>query len=130
QNANKDDYAIYQAGETLVIEYKEKDGFDWGKNDFKLQEMNLVSTMPALSALDAKGMGNVHFDSFKSDHFKLDVKGPVNVYGEVYANDASIYLAGKSEADITGEVNHLHAEVKLASKLFAYNLLAAEAIIE
>jgi hypothetical protein len=64
------------------------------------------------------------------DHMEIDLRGPVNIRGTLNADNLIVNLTGKSEAELSGQVNNLDAELQFASKLRAYNLETKDATVE
>jgi hypothetical protein len=127
----KDKYDIFKRGESLVIEYE--DGtrqFDVDKMVPDVNEIRLNITMPNLERIEAEGLGSIKFDEFTCDNLEIDLRGPVKLRGYVNAHNIAINLTGKAEAELSGEVNNLNAELQFASSLKAYNLEASDAIVE
>jgi phage shock protein PspC (stress-responsive transcriptional regulator) len=127
----KDEYDIYKRGETLVVEYEGRTRqFDWKKMMPDMREIRLNVTMPNLDRIEAEGMGSIKFDEFTCDNLEIDLRGPVKLRGHLNAHNLAINLTGKAEAELSGEVNNLNAELEFASSLKAYNLEASDAIVE
>ncbi len=127
----KNKYKIYRSGQTLVIEYEgSRKKFDWNEKIIDLTEMRINITMPALEKIEAEGFGKIQFEEFTTDDFDIDIRGPVKLKGEINARDLTIRLTGKSEAELSGKVTNLDAEIQFASKLKAYNLDTDYAVIE
>jgi phage shock protein PspC (stress-responsive transcriptional regulator) len=127
----KDKYEIYKRGETLVVEYE--DGtrqFDREKMMPDMNEIRLNITMPNLARIEAEGFGSIKFDEFTCDNLAIDLRGPVKLRGYLNAHNLAVNLTGKAEADLSGEVNNLNAELEFASSLKAYNLEASDAVVE
>ena len=76
------------------------------------------------------GVGNIRFDDISGTDLEIEARGPVRDRGGINVQDLNIKLAGKSDAELTGRVNHMSARVELASRLRAYDLLAQDAIVE
>lgn len=124
-------YNVYRSGETLFVEYEGRHRkFDWNGDFRDANEIRLNITMPSLEKIEAEGYGSIEFEEFTSDDMELELRGPVKLKGNVMAHNLRIQLTGKSEAELSGEVNNLEAEIQFASKLRAYNLEARDAIIE
>lgn len=127
----KKKYKIFRSGETLVVEYEGGKGkFDWDKDIVNGDEIRINITMPNLEKIEAEGYGSIRFEEFTSDDMEIDLRGPVKVRGSLNAHSLVIHLTGKSEAELSGQVNNLDAELQFASKLRAYNLNAQDAVIE
>jgi hypothetical protein len=130
----KEKYKIYRSGKTLIIEYTHQgrknrmDINDW--SNLNAEDMRINISMPSLQKLEATGIGTVRFDDFTSDEMEIETTGPVRLRGELNAHDLTVNLTGKSEADLSGNVNKLNARIEFASKLRAYNLEVADAFIE
>ena len=130
---NKDHYEITKEGETLVIDYHGRHSFDWDfKNLHGLEDEAVVIeiTMPELKAIDAKGMGSIHFDDFETPEFAVDLKGPVYAKGTVHTDYLTIELTGKSTAELVGIAKNLDADIKFASMLNASELTVSDAAVE
>ena len=54
----------------------------------------------------------------------------MNLQGVLRAQNLTVNLTGKSEAELSGQVNNLDADLQFASKLRAYNLEASDATVE
>lgn len=127
----KDKYEIYKRGETLVIEYEGRNRqFDWEKMMPDMKEIRLNVTMPNLDRIEAEGFGTIKFDEFTCDDLALDLRGPVKLRGHLNAHNLAVNLTGKAEADLSGQVNNLNADLEFASSLKAYNLEASDAVVE
>jgi phage shock protein PspC (stress-responsive transcriptional regulator) len=127
----KDKYDIYKRGKTLVIEYEGRTRkFDWEKMMPDMDEIRLNVTMPNLGRIEAEGLGDIKFDEFTCDNLAIDLRGPVKLRGHLNAQNLAINLTGKAEAELSGEVNNLNAELEFASSLKAYNLEASDAVVE
>ncbi len=127
----KDKYEIYKRGETLVIEYEGRTRqFDWEKMRPDMREIRLNVTMPNLDRIEAEGLGTIRFDEFTCDNLAIDLRGPVKLRGQLNAHNLAVNLTGKAEADLSGEVNNLNADLEFASSLKAYNLEASDAVVE
>ena len=128
--SDKEDYKIYRLGSTLVIDYERlsKD-FDW---DVPVVEdkIRINITMPSLEKIEAEGYGQIEFEDFQGEKIRIDLRGPVKLKGELDTQELVIKLTGKSEADLSGRANDLDAELQFASRLRAYNLEVADAIVE
>jgi hypothetical protein len=93
--------------------------------------MNAINiTMPNLDKIEAEGFGKIKFENFTSDDMDIDLRGPVRLEGELNASNLIINMTGKSEAELSGEVTNLDAELQFASKLRAYNLHVHDAVVE
>jgi phage shock protein PspC (stress-responsive transcriptional regulator) len=123
-------YKIFRSGNTLVIDYSGSKKFDWNKDVIDMDEMRINITMPMLEKIEAEGFGKIKFENFTADGLDIELRGPVQLEGKIEANDLVINMTGKSEAELSGTVNNLDAEVQFASKLRAYNLHAQNAIVE
>jgi hypothetical protein len=92
--------------------------------------MEIIITMPALERLEAMGMGTVKFDDINSHNLEIDVRGPVKIRGDMNVEELTVRLAGKSEADLSGNAGNMNARVELASRLRAYELETRDAFVE
>ena len=127
----KDKYNIYRRGETLVVEYEEGSRkFDWNDEFPDMNEIRLNITMPNLERIEAEGFGSIKFDEFTSDNMEIELRGPVKLRGYLNAHNLVVNLTGKAEAELSGDVNNLNAELQFASSLRAYNLQANDAIVQ
>lgn len=127
----KNKYEIYRSGETLVVEYNDKtDKFDWNKEFHDVNEIRLNITMPKLDRIEAEGYGSIKFDEFTADNMEIELRGPVELRGNLTAHNLVVKLVGKSEAELSGRANNLDAELQFASKLRAYNLEVNDATVE
>lgn len=127
----KDKYNIFRRGGTLVVEYEDSPRkFDWNDEFPDMNEIRLNITMPNLERIEAEGFGTIKFDEFTSDNMEIELRGPVKLRGYVNAHNLVVNLTGKSEAELSGEVNNLNAELQFASSLRAYNLQANDAIVQ
>ena len=131
EGEEKDKYEIYKRGDALVIEYEGRTRqFDWEKMRPDLKEIRLNVTMPNLDRIEAEGLGTIKFDEFTCDNLSIDLRGPVKLRGDLHAHNLAVNLTGKAEADLSGEVNNLNADLEFASSLNAYNLEASDAVVE
>jgi hypothetical protein len=127
----REKYNVYKSGETLVIDFEGKKDFDFNIKEIDVDEVRIAITMPRLERLEASGYGNIRFEDF--DHtpeMELEATGPIKVKGELFADNLIVNLNGSSQAELSGKVNSLNADIKFASSLKAYNLEAREAIVE
>jgi len=130
-DTEKNKYKIYRSGQTLVIEYQSgKKKFDWDVDVIDADELRINITMPSLERIEAEGYGKIEFENFETDDMDIEMRGPVKLRGELNARDLMIRLTGKSEAELSGRVTNLDADIQFASKLRAYNLEVADAIVE
>ncbi|HEX6224925.1 MAG TPA: PspC domain-containing protein [Chryseolinea sp.] len=124
-------YNIYRSGQVLVVEYdREERKFDWNEDFGNVDEIRLTITMPTLKKIEAEGYGSIKFDEFTSDNMEIELRGPVTLRGVLTAHNLSVDLTGKSEAELSGQVNNLDADLEFASKLSAYDLEAAGATVD
>jgi phage shock protein PspC (stress-responsive transcriptional regulator) len=129
--SEKRKYNISRSGHTLIIDYEGSDKkFDWDSQILDLDEIRINITMPELEKIEAEGFGRIEFDKFNSDDLDIYMRGPVKLRGEIQGRDLVIDLTGKSEVELSGQVDNLDAELQFASKLRAYNLEVRDAIIE
>lgn len=127
----KDKYKIFRSGQTLVIEYEgAKKKFDWDVDVLDVDEIRINITMPELEKIEAEGYGKIQFENFTSDDMDIDLRGPVKLKGEIHGRDLVINLTGKSEAELSGQVSNMDADLQFASKLRAYNLEVHNATVE
>ena len=130
-DAEKNKYKIYRSGQTLVIDYQSgKKKFDWDVDVIDADELRINITMPSLEKIEAEGYGKIEFENFETDDMDIEMRGPVKLRGELNARDLNIRLTGKSEAELSGRVTNLDADIQFASKLRAYNLEVNDAIVE
>lgn len=130
--AEKKKYKIYRSGKTLVVEVSGKKSFNWNFDSDKLRadEIRLNITMPDLKKLEAIGVGTIRFDQFNNQQMDIDIKGPIDVRGELETQELDVTLSAKAELDISGHTQKLNAELEMASNLKAYDLEAQDARIE
>jgi hypothetical protein len=126
----KEKYNIYRSGETLVIEYKGKRNFNWNAKDLNIEDMRINIIMPTLEKLEATGFGTIRFEDFRGNDMDIEAHGPIRIRGDLAAQDLSVNLTGKSEADLSGSATRLNARLELASKLRAYNLDVVDAMVD
>jgi phage shock protein PspC (stress-responsive transcriptional regulator) len=126
----KDKYKIYRSGQTLIIDFEGKKKVDWTLKDLNIEEMRINITMPELNKIEATGFGDIRIQDFTCDNLEIEMRGPVHIRGNINAQNLSLSLTGKSEAEFTGNVNKLDARLEFASKLRAYNLEVTDAFIE
>ncbi|HEX5169403.1 MAG TPA: PspC domain-containing protein, partial [Cyclobacteriaceae bacterium] len=127
----KNKYNVYRSGETLVIDFEGKKEFDFKLKEIDVEEVRINITMPRLERLEASGYGSIRLEGLShTNDLEIEANGPVKVRGELFADNLNVNLNGSSEADLSGKVNSLNADVKFASSLKAYNLEAREAIVE
>ena len=86
--------------------------------------------MPNLEKIEGEGYGSIRFEEFTEDDMEIDLRGPVKIRGTLNAHNLVINLTGKSEAELSGQVNNLEAKLQFASTLRAYNLDARDAVVE
>jgi phage shock protein PspC (stress-responsive transcriptional regulator) len=129
KNANTR-YDIHRMGETLVIEYNGNREVDWKVRDLKIEEVEIVISMPRIAKIEALGVGSIRLDDFRIDDLDIDLRGPVKLRGDITTHNLNINLAGAAEADLSGQSQNLNAELELASKLRAYNLHVTDAFVE
>jgi phage shock protein PspC (stress-responsive transcriptional regulator) len=124
-------YNIYRSGQVLVVEYEGGNRkFDWDEDFRDVNEIRLNITMPSLKKIEAEGYGSIKFDEFSPDDMEIELRGPVNLQGVLRTQNLTINLTGKSEAELSGQVNNLDADIQFASKLRAYNLEVSDATVE
>ena len=124
-------YNIYRSGQVLVVEYERGDRkFDWDEDFRDANEIRLNITMPTLKKIEAEGYGTIKFDEFTPDNMEIELRGPVTLQGVLRTQNLTINLTGKSEAELSGQVDNLDADIQFASKLRAYNLEASDATVE
>jgi phage shock protein PspC (stress-responsive transcriptional regulator) len=127
----KQKYKISQHGQTLTIEYdNDNKKFDWKSNPLSLDKIKINITMPELESLELKGAGDVIFSGFTADNLNIEVRGAVDVEGQINANDVTIDIAGASELELRGEGNTMEATVQGASQLKAYGFTTENASVE
>jgi hypothetical protein len=128
-------YTIRRRGETLEISFEEDNNDDgdyknWDVKHLALEKVEIVITMPDLERLKAMGVGNVRFDDFSGQEFDLEVRGPVEVRGDMNVENLTVRLAGSSVADLSGRASNMNARLEFASRLKAYDLEAGDAFVE
>jgi len=129
--SEKSKYKIFRSGQTLVIDYEgSKKKFNWDTDVINVDEIRINITMPSLEKIEAEGYGKIQFENFTSDDMDIDIRGPVKLRGEIHGRDLVINLTGKSEAELSGQVTNLDADIQFASKLRAYNLEVQDANVE
>jgi phage shock protein PspC (stress-responsive transcriptional regulator) len=127
----KSKYDIYRDGSTLVVKNKDRNQkFDWDEGFQGRNEIRLNVTMPNLERIEAEGFGSIKFDEFTSTNMDIELRGPVKLRGSLNAHNLVVNLTGKSEAELSGEVNNLDADIQFASKLLAYELETSDATVE
>jgi hypothetical protein len=126
----KEQYSVSRSGETLIIDFNGKKDFDWNVKGLSLEEMRIIITTPRIEKIEANGFGTIRFDEFTSDDFEIDSRGPVKIRGDINAHNLVVKLTGKSEAELSGNVNNLNAHVEFASTLRAYDLETQDAFVE
>lgn len=122
-------YNVTREGKTLIVEYN-ADDFKMDLKNLKVDEVELVITMPTLERVEAVGVGTIKLDEISSNDLEIDLRGPITVRGEVNAHNIDINLSGSAEADLKGSANNMNAQVELASKLRAYNFEVNNAFVE
>jgi phage shock protein PspC (stress-responsive transcriptional regulator) len=123
-------YNIYRSGKALVVEYEGgKRKFDWDKDFIDVDQIRINITMPSLEKLEAEGYGSIGFDEFTENDMEIDIRGPIKVRGALNAESLVINLTGKSEAELSGRVENMEAEIQFASKLKSYNLEVTDAVV-
>ncbi len=128
--SEKRKYKIYRSGKTLVVEYDGEKKFDWDGKFIDIDEVRINITMPNLQKIEGAGYGTIAFDEFTSDEMEIEIKGPIKVKGSLNAHNLIVHLTGKSEAELSGQVNNLDANLQFACKLKAYNLETTDAVVE
>jgi phage shock protein PspC (stress-responsive transcriptional regulator) len=124
-------YNIYRSGKSLVIEYEgRRQKFNWDKDLVDINQIRINITMPQLEKIDAEGYGSIGFDEFVENDMEIDIRGPIKIRGALKAESLSLKLTGKAEAELSGEVNNLEAQLQFASTLRGYNLEANDAVVE
>jgi phage shock protein PspC (stress-responsive transcriptional regulator) len=126
----KEQYTMYRSGETLVIEYRGRKKFNLDVKDLNIEQMRINITMPNLEKLEATGFGSIRFEDFNTDDMEIESRGPVRLRGKLNAQNLTVNLTGKSEAEFSGNASRLNARLEFASKLRAYNLDVIDAIVE
>ena len=130
--AEKKKYNIFRSGRKLVIDFEGKKSFkwDWDKDKVTTEKVHISITMPELTKIEATGFGRIDFDQFHEEDLELDITGPIELSGEIHAQEVIVSLNGKATAELRGHANSLHAEAQFVSKLKAYDLEVQEAIVE
>jgi hypothetical protein len=124
-------YDIYRKGRDLVIKFEGRNRkFEWKEGFHETNDVQINITMPSLRRIEAQGVGSLKFDEFTVDDLEIDLRGPIKLRGYITAHNLHVDLTGAAEAEISGEVNTLDADVQFASKLQAYDLEANDATIE
>jgi phage shock protein PspC (stress-responsive transcriptional regulator) len=127
----KEKYTIYCKDRDLVIEYEGRNKkFEWKDGMRNIDDIQINVTMPSLKRIDAEGVGSLKFDEFTENEVDIELSGPIKLRGYLTAHSLNINLTGAAEAELTGEVNNLDADVQFASKLQAYDLEANDATID
>jgi phage shock protein PspC (stress-responsive transcriptional regulator) len=126
----KENYNLYRSGETLVIEYRGKKKFNLDVKDLNIEQMRINITMPNLEKLEATGFGTIRVEDFTTDEIEIESRGPVRIKGKLNAQNLTVTLTGKSEAEFSGNASRLNARLEFASKLRAYNLDVVDATVE
>ncbi len=129
-DSEKRKYKIYRSGKTLVVEYEGEKKFDWDGKFIDIDEVRINITMPNLEKIEGAGYGTITFDEFTTDDMEIEIKGPIKIKGSLNAHSLMVHLTGKSEAELSGSVNSLDANLQFACKLKAYNLEASDAVVE
>ncbi len=127
----KSKYEVYKEGRTLVIKYEGRNRkFDWNDGVREHNDIRINVTMPSLERIEAEGFGSIKFDEFTMNDMEIELRGPVKLRGSLSANNLVVNLTGTSEADLSGNVQNMDADVQFASKLLAYDLEANDATVE
>jgi phage shock protein PspC (stress-responsive transcriptional regulator) len=129
--AEREKYNIYRSGKTLVIDFDGKKNFnwDWKFDKVKSDQVYISITMPELEKLEASGFGTIQFDEFHSNDLEVEIRGPIEVTGNVQAEDVIIKLTGKSVLTLEGRSNSMMANVEFASSLQAYQFEVEDAVV-
>lgn len=128
----KEKYEVSQHGRTLSISYNKnsKKEFDWRNSSLALDKIKIVITTPELESLDLKGSGDVVFTNFTSNSFEISALGPVDIEGQINAEDIVITLNAAAELELEGEGNTMEATVQAGSRLKAGNYTTENASVE
>jgi len=128
--SEKRKYKIYRSGKTLVVDFEGQKKFDWDGKFVDIDEVRINITMPSLEKIEGGGYGSITFDEFTSDDMEIEIKGPIKVNGSLNVQNLIVHLTGKSEAELSGHVSNLDADLNFASRLKAYNLEVSNAVVE
>lgn len=128
----KEKYKIYRTGKTLVIDFEGKKKFNWDWNLEKVldDEVRISITMRDLNRVEASGFGAIRFEEFTTNSFELDLKGPIQLKGELYAEETDLNAEVKSTIILSGKSNKLKAHLNLASQLDAFDLEVTDAFVD
>jgi phage shock protein PspC (stress-responsive transcriptional regulator) len=129
-DSEKRKYQIYRSGKKLIVEYKGEKKYDFDGKFIDIDQVRINITMPSLEKIEGSGYGTIAFDEFTSDDMEIEINGPIKVKGSLNAHNLVLRLIGKSEVDLSGQVNNMDANLQLASKLKAYNLEVSDAVVE
>jgi phage shock protein PspC (stress-responsive transcriptional regulator) len=125
----KEKYSVSQHGQTLTIDYNSTKNWK-SDNPLSMNTIKIKITMPELESLQLKGAGDVIFRGFSTENFDIDVMGPVNVDGEINADEIVISLSGASKLDLRGDGNSMEATIQGMSQLKAYDFSTERALVE
>ncbi|MBX7124654.1 MAG: PspC domain-containing protein [Cyclobacteriaceae bacterium] len=127
----KERYDVRLDGETLVIEYDDKQrefwkpGF-WNSDD----ELRITITMPRLRRLDVQGAGKVRFNGFDEEEVEINMTGAVSGDGNLNVKRLDVDLTGASSLELDGHGDALDASLTGASSLKAFGYEVREAAVE
>ncbi len=132
-NEEKEKYVLEQAGNTLVVKYrnfKENKNFSWKKDMALFYEVEVNITVPSLEKVHAKGAGKLVFRNIVSDDLEVALVGAFKARGQLTVHHLSVEATGASEVEISGEGNNLEASITGASRLKAYDFEVQDATVE
>jgi hypothetical protein len=92
----KEKYNIKHKGETLVIDFEGKKDFDWQLKDLKIDDIEIIVTMPSIEKIEATGIGNIRMDDFHNHELEIDIRGPVKFRGGINTHSLTINLSGSA----------------------------------
>ncbi|MDZ4716295.1 MAG: PspC domain-containing protein [Cytophagales bacterium] len=113
-------YDVYVNGNTLVVDYKERNKSFWKKDLLDDKEMRIRITMPELRELDVTGAGKLTVKGFDEEDVSIKLTGAVTAYGDLKADRLSVKITGVSVLDLRGSGRFLEADILGASGLRAF----------
>jgi phage shock protein PspC (stress-responsive transcriptional regulator) len=113
-------YNVYVSGETLVIDYKNRNKFFWKRNLLDVDAMKINIIMPELRELDVTGAGKLKFRGFDENEMDIKLMGAIVGEGDINATTLNVELTGASSLDLSGNGKFMDAEIVGASSLRAY----------
>ncbi|NJN41912.1 MAG: DUF2807 domain-containing protein [Flammeovirgaceae bacterium] len=127
---SKKRYDINQMGETLIIEFNDRNEFFWKNNILEEDEVKISISLPSLTELDVIGAGTMRVRGFDEEDMEIKMMGAMKADCEFDARNLIVDMTGATVMDLKGEGNFLEADITGASSLRAYSFRVEQGRIE